>query len=126
MCAMPSTIGQDLSDRNNCHYYFAVCESCLLISTISESSDDWDIAYCPRCLEKEKLYLIPLSPDGIYIHSHLNSMGIHSTIKRQITAIANQLGDRTRTLRHWYILLFLFCSVLTCYFLPIFHRHVLV
>jgi len=27
---MPSAIGQDLSDRSNCHYYFALCESCFL------------------------------------------------------------------------------------------------
>lgn len=65
MCAMPSAIGQDLSDRSNCHYYFAVCESCFLISTILESHEDCNIAYCPRCLEKEKISLIPLSPDEI-------------------------------------------------------------
>jgi hypothetical protein len=68
---MPGAIGQDLSDRSNCHYYFAVCESCFLIATILESYEDCNnIAYCPRCLEKEKLSLIPLSPDEIYALSH--------------------------------------------------------
>ena len=58
---------QDLSDgRNNRYYYFAVCESCFLIATILESREEYNIAYCPRCLEKEKLSLVPLSPDEMY------------------------------------------------------------
>jgi hypothetical protein len=69
MCAMPRVIGQDLSDRSDC-YYFAVCESCFLIATILESREDCNIEYCPRCLEKEKLSLIPLSPDERYTLSH--------------------------------------------------------
>ncbi len=65
---MPGALGKDLSDRSNCHYYFAVCESCFLIATILESSEDSNVvgSYCPRCLEKEKLSLIPLTPDEIY------------------------------------------------------------
>lgn len=70
MSAMPRAIGQDLNDRSNCHYYFAVCESCFLIATILESSEDCNIAYCPRCLGNEKLSLIPLDPDEIYTLSH--------------------------------------------------------
>jgi hypothetical protein len=67
---MSHAIGQDLSDRNNC-CYFAVCESCFLIATIVESRNDFNnIAYCPRCLEKEKLSLIPISPDEVYTLSH--------------------------------------------------------
>jgi hypothetical protein len=65
MCAMPRAIEQDLSNRSNC-CYFAICESCFLIATILESRDDCNIAYCPRCLEKEKLSLIPLSLEEIY------------------------------------------------------------
>jgi hypothetical protein len=70
MCAMPHAIGQDFSDRSNCHYYFAVCESCFLIATILESREDCSFAYCPRCLEKENLSLIPLSPDEVNEMSH--------------------------------------------------------
>ena len=70
MSAASRAIGQDLSDRNNRHYYFAVCESCFLIATILESHEDYHIAYCPRCLEREKLSLIPLSHDEIYTMSH--------------------------------------------------------
>ena len=57
---MPRAIRQDLNDRRDCCYY-AVCESCLLVATILESREDYNIAYCPRCLEK--LSLIPLSLD---------------------------------------------------------------
>ena len=63
MCAMPRAIGRDLSDRSNCHYYFVVCESCFLIATILESREDYNLAYCPRCLGKEKISLISLSSD---------------------------------------------------------------
>ena len=67
MCgAMPREMGRDLSDRSNCHYYFAVCESCFLVATILESREDYISAYCPRCLEREKLSLIPLGPDEIF------------------------------------------------------------
>jgi hypothetical protein len=69
MCAMPRSIEQDLSNRKNC-CYFAVCESCLLIATILELREDYNIAYCPRCLEREKLSLIPLSPDEIFTMAH--------------------------------------------------------
>ena len=65
MCgAMPRAMGRDLSDRTNYHYYFVVCESCFLISTVLESHEDGDVAYCPRCFEK--LSLIPASPDEVY------------------------------------------------------------
>ncbi len=64
MSAMPRAIGQDLNDRSNCHYYFAVCESCFLIATILESREDCNMAYCPRCLEK--LSLIPVSIEERY------------------------------------------------------------
>ena len=67
---MLRAFGQDLSDRSNRCYYFAVCESCFLIATILESREDCNIVYCPRCLEKEKLSLIPLSPDEIDTISH--------------------------------------------------------
>jgi hypothetical protein len=64
-CAMPRAIVQDLSVRNNCNYYFAVCESCFLIATLLESYEDCNnIAYCPRCLEK--LSLILLRPNEIF------------------------------------------------------------
>jgi hypothetical protein len=69
MCAMSRAIEQDLSNRSNC-CYFAICESCFLIATILESRGDCNIAYCPRCLEKEKLSLIPLSLEEIYTMSH--------------------------------------------------------
>ena len=69
MCAMSRAIEQDLSNRSNC-CYFAICESCFLIATILESRDDCNIAYCPRCLEKEKLSLIPLSLEEVYTMSH--------------------------------------------------------
>ena len=70
MGAMPRAIEQDWSDRGNSHYYFAVCESCFLIGTILDSCEDYNIAYCPRCLEKEKLSLIPLSPAEVYRMSY--------------------------------------------------------
>ena len=70
MRAMSHAIGQDLSDRSN-YCYFAVCELCFLIATIVESRDDCNnIGYCPRCLEKEKLSFIPISPDETYTLSH--------------------------------------------------------
>jgi hypothetical protein len=69
MCAMSRTIEQDLSNRSNC-CYFAICESCFLIATILESREDCNIAYCPRCLEKEKLSLIPLSLEEKYTMSY--------------------------------------------------------
>ena len=65
MCAMSRAIEQDLSNRSNC-CYFAICESCFLIATILESREDCNFAYCPRCLEKEKLSLIPLSLEERY------------------------------------------------------------
>ena len=67
MSAMSRTIGQDLSDRSSNCCYFAVCESCFLIATILESREDYNVAYCPRCLEK--LSLIPLRPDEIFTMS---------------------------------------------------------
>jgi hypothetical protein len=67
---MPRAIGQDFSDRGNCQHYFAVCESCFLIATILESRDDYNFAYCPRCLEKENLSLIPVSPHEVNEMSH--------------------------------------------------------
>ena len=69
MCAMPHSRGWDLSDRDNCHSFFAVCESCFLIATILKSCEDSNnIPYCPRC--HEKLSLIPLSPAEVYRMSH--------------------------------------------------------
>ena len=41
-----------------------------LIATILESRDDYNFAYCPRCLEKENLSLIPLSPHEVNEMSH--------------------------------------------------------
>jgi hypothetical protein len=69
MCAMSHAIEQDLSNRSNC-CYFAICESCFLIATILESREDCNITYCPRCLEKEKLSLIPLSLKERYTMLH--------------------------------------------------------
>ena len=66
MSAMSRAIGQDLSNKRDC-CYFAVCESCFLIAKILESHEDYDIAYCPRCLEK--LSLTPLSPNEIFTMS---------------------------------------------------------
>ena len=63
MYAMSRAIEQNLSDRSNCHYYFAVCESCFLVASILESREDSNVGYCPRCFEK--LSLVPLSPDEI-------------------------------------------------------------
>jgi hypothetical protein len=65
MYAMSPAIEQDVSD-GSIRYYFAVCDSCFLIATILESREEYNIAYCPRCLEKQKLSLIPLSPDEIH------------------------------------------------------------
>jgi hypothetical protein len=59
---MSRTIEQDLSNRRNC--YSAVCESCFLIARILESREDYNVAYCPRCLEK--LSIVPLSLDEIW------------------------------------------------------------
>jgi hypothetical protein len=67
MGAIPRAIEQNLSDRSNCHYYFAVCESCFLIASILESREDYNVAYCPRCFEK--LSLVPLSPEEIFTMS---------------------------------------------------------
>jgi hypothetical protein len=69
MSAMSRAIRQDLSDQSSCSY-FAVCESCLLVATILESRKGCSIAYCPRCLEKVTLSLIPLSFGEIYTLSH--------------------------------------------------------
>jgi hypothetical protein len=70
MFAMSRAIKQDLSNQSDC-CYFAICESCFLTATILESRDDFNIvAYCPRCLEKQKLSLIPLGLDEIYTMSH--------------------------------------------------------
>ena len=74
MSAMSRTIEQDLSNRSDC-CYFAICESCFLIATILESREDCNIAYCPRCLGKEKLSLIPLGLDEIYNFT-LSSTGV--------------------------------------------------
>ncbi len=64
--AILPAIEQDLSDRNDC-YYFALCESCLLIARILESNKDYNIMYCHRCLEKQKMSLIPIGLDEICI-----------------------------------------------------------
>jgi hypothetical protein len=66
MSTMSRIIEHDLSNRRNICYY-AVCESCFLIATILESREEYNIGYCPRCLEK--LSLIPLSPDEIFTMS---------------------------------------------------------
>ena len=66
MPAMARAIEQDLNNRSDC-YYFALCESCLLIARILESNEGYGIMYCHRCLEKQKLSIIPIGLDEIDI-----------------------------------------------------------
>jgi hypothetical protein len=91
-CAMPGTIGQDLSSRSNCHYYFAVCELCFLIATILESHEDCNnIAYRPICLEK--LSLILLRPNEIF---QCQIKCVHGINLVRIRTISPELGPLQR------------------------------
>jgi hypothetical protein len=62
MSAISGIIEQDLSNGSICAC-FALCESCFWLATILESPSGHNIEYCPRCLEKEKLSVIPLGVD---------------------------------------------------------------
>jgi hypothetical protein len=94
---MPGAIGQNLSDRNNCLYCFAFCESCFLIATILESHEDCNnIAYHPICLEK--LSLILLRPNEIF-QCHIKC--VHGINLARILTISPELGP----LQQWPLLL---------------------
>ena len=84
MSPMSHTIEQGLSNRKNC-CYLAVCESCFIFASILESQEDYNVAHCPRCFEK--ISLVPLNPDEIFLQQHTKSMWNVSLVRIQATSL---------------------------------------